>query len=62
MAGCGCKKRNQPVNNQTVNIQLTEGSSTPPREITIMEQQLDQIIKKVEEINNQTNEENTEGQ
>ncbi len=25
-------------------------------------QQLDQIIKKVEEINNQTNEENTEGQ
>jgi len=50
--GCGCKKRNQPVNNQTVNIQLTEGGSTPPQEITIMEQQLDQIIKKVEEINN----------
>jgi TolA-binding protein len=60
--GCGCKKRNQPVNNQTVNIQLTEGGSTPPQEITIMEQQLDQIIKKVEEINNQSNEENTEGQ
>lgn len=60
--GCGCKKRNQPVNNQTVNIQLTEGGSTPPQEITIMEQQLDQIIKKVEEINNQTNEESTEGQ
>jgi TolA-binding protein len=60
--GCGCKKRNQPVSNQTVNIQLTEGGSTPPQEITIMEQQLDQIIKKVEEINNQTNEENTEGQ
>lgn len=60
--GCGCKKRNQPVNNQTVNIQLTEGGSTPPQEITIMEQQLDQIIKKVEEINNQANEENTEGQ
>ena len=60
--GCGCKKRNQPVSNQMVNIQLTEGGSTPPQEITIMEQQLDQIIKKVEEINNQTNEENTEGQ
>jgi len=60
--GCGCKKRNQPVSNQTVNIQLTEGGSTPPQEITIMEQQLDQIIKKVEEINNQTNEENPEGQ
>jgi len=46
-----------------VNIQLTEGSSsTPPQEITIMEQQLDQIIKKVEEINNQNEEENTEGQ
>ena len=61
--GCGCKKRNQPVSNPTVNIQLTESSSsTPPQEISIMEQQLDQIIKKVEEINNQTNEENTEGQ
>jgi TolA-binding protein len=61
--GCGCKKRNQPVSNQSVNIQLTEGSSsTPPQEITIMEQQLDQIIKKVEEINNQNEEENTEGQ
>ena len=60
--GCGCKKRNQPVSNQTVNIQLTEGGLMSPQEITIMEQQLDQIIKKVEEINNQTNEENTEGQ
>lgn len=61
--GCGCKKRNQPETNQTVNVRLTEGSSsTPPQEISIMEQQIDQIIKKVEEINNQTNEENTEEQ
>lgn len=60
--GCGCKKRNQPESNQTVNIQLNEGGSTPPQEITIMEQQIDQLIKKVEEINNQTNEESTEEQ
>lgn len=60
--GCGCKKRNQPVVNQSVNIQLNEGGSTPPQEITIMEQQIDQLLKKVEEINNQSNEENTQGQ
>ena len=61
--GCGCKKRNQPESNQTVNIKLTEGSSsTPPQEISIMEKQIDQLLKKVEEINNQNNEETTEEQ
>jgi hypothetical protein len=54
MAGCGCKKKNQTVNNQTVNVKLSEGSS--PQEVTIVEQELDQIIKKVEEINQQLNE------
>jgi hypothetical protein len=57
--GCGCKKRNQPVTNQTVNVQLTEGTSTPPQEVVIMEQQIEQIIKKVQEINNQEGEETT---
>jgi TolA-binding protein len=55
MAGCGCKKKNQTVNNQTVNVKLTEGSSL--QEVTIMEQQLEQIIEKVEELNQQINEE-----
>lgn len=56
--GCGCKKRNQPSNNQTVTVQLTEGTSTsPPQEVIIMEQQIDQIIKKVEEISELNNNE-----
>ncbi len=51
---CGCKKKNQTVNNQTINIKLSEGTSvTPPQEIIITEQQIDRIIKKVEEINKQ---------
>ncbi len=60
--GCGCKKKTQPTTNQTVSVQLTEGtSSTPPQEVVIMEQQIDQIIKKVEEINNQDSGEPTQG-
>jgi|688.fasta_scaffold210004_4 hypothetical protein len=60
--GCGCKKKTQSTTNQTVSVQLTEGtSSTPPQEVVIMEQQIDQIIKKVEEINNQDSGETTEG-
>lgn len=59
--GCGCKKRNQTESNQTVNIQISEGNgSQPPQEITIMEQQIDQIIKKVEELNNQNENTTTE--
>jgi hypothetical protein len=59
--GCGCKKKNQPATNQTVTVKLTEGtSSNPPQEVVIMEQQIDQIIKKVEEINNQTESDSTE--
>lgn len=59
--GCGCKKKTTTETNQTVTVKLTEGTSgTPPQEVVIMEQQIDQIIKKVEEINNQTGEESTE--
>jgi hypothetical protein len=60
--GCGCKKKNQTTTtNQTVTVQLTEGNSnTPPQEVVIMEQQLDQIIKKIEEINSQTEDGTTE--
>jgi hypothetical protein len=60
--GCGCKKKNQPISNQTVNIQLTEGTTTKTQEVVIMEEQIDQIIKKVEEISQQINEDSTEEQ
>lgn len=59
--GCGCKKKTTTETNQTVNVKLVEGSTVvPTQEVVIMEQQIDQIIKKVEEINNQTGEESTE--
>jgi len=60
--GCGCKKKNQPISNQTVNIQLTEGTTTKTQEVVIMEEQIDQIIKKVEEISQQINEDSTQEQ
>jgi len=52
---CGCKKRNAEMNNQMVNVQLDESSSTPPQQITIMEKQINEIIDKIEELNNETN-------
>jgi len=52
---CGCKKRNAEMNNQMVNVQLDESSSTPPQQITIMEKQINEIIDKIEELNNEAN-------
>jgi len=55
MAGCGCKKRNEEMNNQVVNVQLDGSNMTPPQQITIMEKQINEIIDKIEELNNKTN-------
>lgn len=52
MAGCGCKKRNnnQPnVGSSQVTIQVNEGTNQP-QQINIMERQVDELIKKIEEI------------
>jgi hypothetical protein len=53
--GCGCKKKNQSVTtNSTVTIKLSESSSNlPPQEVNIMEQQVNDLVKKIEEINNE---------
>lgn len=51
MAGCGCKNKKQSVNNQSVTVKLKETNSNgSPQDVIIMEEQIDQIIKKVEEI------------
>jgi TolA-binding protein len=55
MAGCGCKKRNEEMNNQVVNVQLDGSNMTPPQQITIMEKQINEIFDKIEELNNETN-------
>jgi hypothetical protein len=58
--GCSCKKKNQTVSNQTINIQVSESpSTTSNQEVTIESSQLEQIIKKVEDINRQIDEEST---
>jgi hypothetical protein len=45
--GCGCKKRqNNPAPQVTVHV--TEGQ---PQEPNAMEQQVDELVKKIEEIN-----------
>jgi len=60
MAGCGCKKNNQAVNNQTITVQLTEGNTnSSPQEITVMDKQINEIIDKIEELTIESNEEQT---
>jgi TolA-binding protein len=53
--GCGCKKRNEETNNQVVNVQLDGTNMVPPQQITIMEKQINEIIDKIEEMTNETN-------
>ena len=53
--GCGCKKRNEETNNQVVNVQLDGPNMVPPQQITIMEKQINEIIDKIEEMTNETN-------
>lgn len=57
--GCGCKKKNQTTTtNSTMTVKLTEGNSTQPvQEINIMEQQVNDLVKKIEEINTELNKE-----
>jgi Txe/YoeB family toxin of Txe-Axe toxin-antitoxin module len=51
--GCGCKKRNntQTVGNSTVTIQLTEGANQIQQQNSLMERQVEELVKKIEEIN-----------
>lgn len=50
--GCGCKKKNnQPTTSNTVVV--TEGSQT--QQITVDQQQLDQLIDKVNQLNEEQN-------
>jgi hypothetical protein len=51
--GCGCKKKNNTpqVGNSTVTIQLTEGSNQIQQQTNLMEKQVGELIKKIEEIN-----------
>jgi Txe/YoeB family toxin of Txe-Axe toxin-antitoxin module len=53
MAGCGCKKKNnQPnVGSSTVTIQLTEGNNQIQQQNSLMERQVEELVKKIEEIN-----------
>ena len=53
--GCGCKKRNEETNNQVVIVQLDGTNMVPPQQITIMEKQINEIIDKIEEMTNETN-------
>jgi TolA-binding protein len=57
--GCGCKKKNQATTtNSTMTVKLTEGNSNQPvQEINIMEQQVNDLVKKIEEINTELNKE-----
>lgn len=51
--GCGCKKKNNPhpIGNSTVTIQMTEGTNQIQQQSSLMEKQVEQLVKKIEEIN-----------
>jgi hypothetical protein len=53
MAGCGCKKRNnnqQNVGSSQVTIQLTEGNNQIQQQNSLMDRQVEELVKKIEEI------------
>jgi|LauGreDrversion4_2_1035121.scaffolds.fasta_scaffold09660_13 hypothetical protein len=53
--GCGCKKRNQTPVVPSSNVVMTEGTSTTNdvQQINLIDQQqVEQLVKKIEEINN----------
>lgn len=58
MAGCGCKKKNQTTTtNSTMTVKITEGTSQSPQNINIMEEQVNNLVKKIEEINSELDKE-----
>jgi hypothetical protein len=51
--GCGCKKRNQTPVQPSNNVVMTEGQTTTTQQINLVDQQqVEQLVKKIEEINN----------
>lgn len=53
--GCGCKKRNQTPVQPSNNVVMTEGQSTitDVQQINLIDQQqVEQLVRKIEEINN----------
>ena len=51
--GCGCKKRNQTPVQPSNNVVMTESQSTTTQQINLVDQQqVEQLVKKIEEINN----------
>ena len=53
--GCGCKKRNQTPVQPSNTVVVTEGQSTTTntQQINLVDQQqVEQLVKKIEEINN----------
>lgn len=56
--GCGCKKKNQTTTtNSTMTVKITEGTSQSPQNINIMEEQVNNLVKKIEEINSELDKE-----
>lgn len=49
--GCGCKKRNDTQVAQTNNVVMVENQSTTQQINLNDQQQLEQLVKKIEEIN-----------
>lgn len=56
--GCGCKKRNQTPVQPSNNVVMTESqSTTTTQEINLIDQQqVELLVKKIEEINNSLDE------
>ena len=51
--GCGCKKRNQTPVQPSNNVVITEGQTNTTQQINLVDQQqVEQLVKKIEEINN----------
>lgn len=56
--GCGCKKKNQTTTtNSTMTVKITEGTSQSSQNINIMEEQVNNLVKKIEEINSELDKE-----
>lgn len=49
--GCGCKKKNTQTTTTTNNVVVKEGTQT--QQINVDQQQLDQLIDKINDLNNQ---------
>lgn len=54
--GCGCKKRNDTQVSPKNNVVMVENQQTTQQINLNDQQQLEQLVKKIEEINNNLNE------